>query len=92
MRSCYIMTHSNPNFDKMNNLHKQIQILMQILTEIQDQGFLRSSIEFELADNNFVDLLDAINDIPKKEITQLIINKIDFLHSQLRNFINEYSN
>lgn len=92
MRRYYIMTHSNPNFDKINTLHKQIQVLMQILTEIQDQGFLRSSIEFELADNNFIDLLDTLNDIPKKEITNLIINKLNFLHSQLKDTLNEYSN
>jgi len=85
-------TQFNANFERANSLQKQIQILMQILTEIQEQGVLRSSIEFELADNNFVDLLDAINDIPKKEITQLIINKIDFLYSQLKDFFNEYSN
>ncbi len=84
------MTQFNANFERANSLYKEITALMQILDVMQEGNASYINL-LNYGDHYLSKLFENINGMSKNELITMIMNKINFFHSQLKDFLNEYS-
>lgn len=78
------MNVNEKNLELLKSTIEKLDTLNKIILEISMDGFLKPSLQSELADHELVDVIDNIN-AKTPEIIEILNNKI----TQLNNFLEE---
>ena len=82
------MNTQNESFQLLEEYSKKMRILNNILNDIIQDGILSPSLTSELAENDFVDVIEAINDgMPKQQCIEILEKKIKDITKKIQEIV-----
>lgn len=82
------MNTQNESFQLLEEYSKKLRVLNNILNDIIQDGILSPALTSELAENEFIDVIEAINEgMPKQQCIEILENKIKDITKKIQEIV-----
>jgi hypothetical protein len=82
------MNTQNESYQLLEEYSKKLRILNNILNDIIQDGILSPALTSELAENEFIDVIEAINEgMPKQQCIEILVNKIKDITKKIQEIV-----